>query len=54
MESIMYPSINMGDPTNKLGPNDVQRITDRYGARNMPNWVIRYFIERRNMGFDFW
>lgn len=53
MESIMYPSINMGSPVNKLGPRDVERIQERYGTRNLPNWIIRYFINRRNQGWDF-
>jgi len=52
-KEIMYPSINLGSPTNKLGPRDIERIQERYGVRNIPNFIIRYFITRRNQGFDF-
>lgn len=51
---MMYPSINFGKPTNKLGPRDIQRIQSRYGIRNLPNWIIRYFQNRRNLGWDFY
>jgi len=53
-KEIMYPSINLGSPTNKLGPRDVERIQERYGVRNIPNFIIRYFITRRNQGWDFY
>ena len=36
-KEIMYPSINLGSPTNKLGPRDIERIQERYGVRNIPN-----------------
>ncbi len=52
-KEIMYPSINFGTPTNKLGPRDVERIQERYGIRNLPNFIIRYFQNRRNQGWDF-
>jgi len=52
-KEMMYPSINLGSPVNKLGPRDVERIQSRYGTRAIPNWIIRYFINRRNQGWDF-
>jgi len=52
-KEIMYPSINFGSPVNKLGPRDIERIQERYGVRNLPNFIIRYFQNRRNQGFDF-
>lgn len=53
-KEIMYPSINFGKPTNKLGPRDVQRIQERYGQRKLPSWIIRYFQNRRTQGWDFY
>lgn len=52
-ESIMWPSFNMGQKKNRLGPNDITRIQERYGARRLPQRVLDYFINRRDRGFDF-
>ncbi len=53
-KEIMYPSLNMGRPTNKLGERTVARIQERYGERKLPNWIIRYFQKRRSQGWDFY
>lgn len=53
MSSIMYPSFNLGAKKNQLGPRDVNRIQWLYGARNLPQRIIDYFRNRRNMGWDF-
>ncbi len=50
---IMYPSLNAGRPTIKLGPRDIQRIQTRYGKRRLSQRIIYYFIRRRIMGYDF-
>ncbi len=53
MESIMYPSFNLGKTKNTLHENDVFRIQGRYGERNLPQRVIDYFRRRRNRASDF-
>jgi len=53
-KEMMYPSVNLGKPLNKLGPRDVERIQERYGERKLPNWIIRYFQNRRTQGWDFY
>ena len=52
-ESIMYPSFDLGQKKNKLGPRDIIRIQQRYGARKISQRIIDYFINRRDKGFDF-
>ena len=53
-KEMMYPTINLGKPLNKLGPRDVERIQNRYGERKLPNFIIRYFQNRRTQGWDFY
>lgn len=52
-ESIMYPSFNLGRKKWKLGPNDVQRIQERYDPRTISQRIIDYFALRRFRGADF-
>lgn len=52
-ESIMYPSISFANTVNKLGPRDISRIQERYGVRKLSNRFIRYFQNRRTLGWDF-
>ena len=52
-KSIMYSSFNLGEKKNRLGPNDISRIQERYGARNISQRMIDYFQNRRDRGFDF-
>jgi len=52
-QSIMYPSFDLGQKKNRLGPNDIQRIQDRYGKRKISQRIIDYFQNRRDRGFDF-
>jgi len=51
--SIMYPSFNLGQKKNQLGPRDIERIQERYGKRNISQRFIDYFRRRRDMGWDF-
>ncbi len=51
--SIMYPSFNLGEEKDSLGPRDVTRIQDIYGERILSNRWIEYFKTRRRLGFDF-
>ena len=53
MESIMYPSFDLGKKKNNLGPRDIQRIQERYGARNLSQWILDHFQERMDKGWDF-
>lgn len=50
---IMYPSFDLGKPKNQIGHRSISRAQDRYGARMLPEWLIKYFIERRSGGWDF-
>lgn len=52
-ESIMYPSFNLGRRKIVLHARDITRIQERYGQRNLPEWIIKYFIERRLGAWDF-
>ena len=52
-ECIMYPSFNLGKEKNKLHEYDIERIQDRYGARNLPQRILDYFDRRRSRGSDF-
>lgn len=52
-DSIMYPSFNLGQRKNKLHPRDIHRMQLRYGKRTLPQWLLNYFIHRRNMSWDF-
>ena len=53
MESIMYPSFNIGKKKNTLNNNDIKRIQSRYGKRNLSQRLIDYFIRRRTLGYDY-
>jgi len=53
VQSIMYPSFSLGQKKNKLGPRDIQRIQERYGARTLPQRIIDYFQRRRDLAWDF-
>ena len=52
-KSIMYPTFNLGQKKNRLGPRDISRIQERYGARSISQRLIDYFQNRRDKGFDF-
>ena len=52
-ESIMYPSFDLGKKKNRLGPRDITRIQERYGARNLSQRIIDYFQKRRDLAWDF-
>lgn len=51
--SIMWPSFDLGKKKNRLGPNDIIRIQERYGKRSLPQRIIDYFQRRRDMAWDF-
>lgn len=53
MQSIMYPSFNLGVKKNKLHQRDITRIQAKYGARKISQRIIDYFQNRRDKGFDF-
>ena len=53
IDSIMYPSFDLGKKKNRLHQRDIERIQERYGARNLSQRIIDYFINRRDKGFDF-
>lgn len=53
MESMLYPSFNLGRKKNALNDNDVRRIQERYGARNLSQRWIDYFKRRRLTDADF-
>jgi len=53
MESIMYPSFDLGKKKNTLNEDDIFRIQTRYGKRNLPQRIIDYFINRRTLGIDY-
>lgn len=51
--SIMYPSIDLGNPGYKLSQRDITRIQNRYGKRKLRQFLVDYFIRRRFFGWDF-
>jgi len=51
--SIMYPSFNLGQQKYRLGPRDVTRIQERYGARRISQRILDMFAARRLRGRDF-
>jgi len=53
MDSIMYPSFNLGKKKNDLNDNDIERIQARYGKRTLSQRLMDYFIRRRDAGYDF-
>jgi hypothetical protein len=50
---IMYPSFNLGRKKTHLGPRDIERIQEKYGARNISQRMLDYFMNRRALGWDF-
>jgi len=50
---IMYPSFNLGRKKTHLGSRDIFRIQERYGARNLSQRILDYFMRRRALGWDF-
>lgn len=50
---IMYPSFNLGRKKTTLGPRDISRIQAKYGARNLSQRILDYFMRRRERGWDF-
>jgi len=53
MDSIMYPSFNLGKKKNDLNDNDRERIQSRYGKRTLSQRIRDYFMRRRDAGYDF-
>jgi hypothetical protein len=53
IDSIMYPSFDMGKKKNSLHARDITRIQERYGARNLSQRIIDYFQKRRDLAWDF-
>ncbi len=53
MDSIMYPSFDLGKKKNTLNDNDIFRIQSRYGKRTLSQRLIDYFIKRRTDGRDY-
>jgi len=50
---IMYPTFNLGRKKTNLGPRDIERIQAKYGARNLSQRILDYFMNRRALGWDF-
>ncbi len=50
---IMYPSFNLGRKKWKIGNRSVLRSQGRYDKRNLPDWIIKYFANRRLTDGDF-
>ena len=50
---IMYPTFNLGRKKTNLGPRDIARIQAKYGARNLSQRILDYFMNRRALGWDF-
>jgi len=53
MESMMYPSFNLGKPKDRLHENDIERIQFKYNKRNIKQRLLDYFNKRREEGWDF-
>lgn len=53
MDSIMYPSFDLGKKKNTLHKYDIDRIQSRYGKRGLSQRIIDYFIKRRTLGYDY-
>lgn len=53
MESIMYPSFDLGKPKHHLHQNDIDRIQAKYGKRDISKRIIDYFMGRDAQGGDF-
>jgi len=53
VDSIMYPSFNLGKKKNQLHEDDILILQDDYGVRNLKPWQLDYFRRRRSAGWDF-
>ena len=58
MDSIMYPSFDLGKPKNTLHKNDIERIQGKrgfigYGERRLSQRILDYFRWRIAVGSDF-
>lgn len=53
MDSIMYPSFDLGKVKNKLHEYDISRAQSRYGKRSLSQRILSYFDKRTDEGFDF-
>jgi hypothetical protein len=58
MDSMMYPSFDLGKPKNLLHKNDIERIQGKrgfigYGERKLSQRIIDYFRWRMSVGSDF-
>ena len=53
MDSMLYPSFNLGRTKNSFHANDIHRIQERYGARNLSQRWLDYFARRRLTDQDF-
>lgn len=53
MKSMMYPSFDLGKPKHHLHQNDIDRIQERYGKREISKRIIDYFMGRDSKGIDF-
>jgi len=53
MDSMLYPSFNLGRTKNSFHANDIHRIQERYGARNLSQRWLDYFARRRLSDADF-
>jgi len=52
-KEIMYPSFSIGSKKTILGNNDVWRAQNRHGVRTLPQHILDYFMNRRQLGWDF-
>lgn len=50
---IMYPTFNLGRKKTNLGFRDISRIQAKYGARNLSQRILDYFMLRRELGWEF-
>ena len=53
MDSIMYPSFDLGVPKNNLHEYDIARIQDKYGKRTVSQRFLDVMKRRRLDGTDF-
>ena len=52
-KEIMYPSFSIGSKKTVLGSNDIWRAQERHGKRTVPQFILDYFMNRRQLGWDF-
>lgn len=53
MQSMMYPSFDLGKPKDHLHEYDIERIQSYYGKRSISQRLLDYFNKRNSEGFDF-